>query len=426
MRKHDYNALETGLSVYAGSHRPVLSIFVSIVTHTEEPMSKGLIVALFVGFSISSFAQQSPVSSQQPADQIGYKAAADAEQNKTLLLRDFHPRSMLHTETHPIDRAKYYVIDVHNHINDAARIDEHMPPARVVDIMNATNVKTVVILTGMWGDKLQGVIDEMVKPYPGRFMVFTQLDYSKINDSNFGQEMVALIDDSVRRGARGLKFLKDLGLGVRDKNGKLVAIDDPRLDPVWDECGRLGIPVFIHTGDPEAFFLPINGENERYEELTEHPDWSFYGRDYPSLQALLEARNRVFARHPKTTFVSLHMGWPENLDWVDKMLAAYPNVLVEFGAREAELGRQPQRTRELFLKYQDRVMFGTDNGMDEAMYRNIFRWLETGDESFDYWGYPSQGRWEIYGLNLPDPVLEKIYHQNAERVFSEFKGLPRP
>ena len=390
--------------------------------------SKAKWMLMFLLCALSALAQTaSPsVGTEKPsapdAGQIGYKSAADAEQRKTLLLRDFHPSSMLHASVHEVPKAKFYVIDVHNHINDAAGIDEHMPPQRVVEIMDRTNVKTVVILTGMWGDKLQHVIDEMVKPYPGRFMVFTQLDYSKIDDPNFGEEMVRLVDDSVARGARGLKFLKDLGLGVRDKSGKLIAIDDPRLDPVWRECGRLGIPVFIHTGDPEAFFHPTDAHNERYEELTEHPDWSFYGPQFPSLEQLFEARNRVFARHPETLFVSLHMGWPENLDWVSRMLDEHPNVMVEFGARQAELGRQPRRTRELFLKYQDRVMFGTDNGMDEAMYRSHFRWLETGDESFDYWGYPAQGRWEIYGLALPDPVLEKIYHLNAERVFRQFKG----
>ena len=357
---------------------------------------------------------------QSPDPQIGYKSAADAEQKKTLLLKDFKPVSMLHVPVHQVERAKFYVIDVHNHVNDAARIDDHMPPDRVIEVMNATNVKTIVILTGMWGDKLQHVIDEMVKPYPGRFMVFTQLDYSKINDPNFGEEMVALLRDSVARGARGLKFLKDLGLGVRDKSGKLIAIDDPRLDPVWEECGRLKIPVFIHSGDPEAFFLPINATNERYEELIEHPDWSFYGHDFPGLQSLLEARNRVFAKHPHTQFVSLHMGWPENLDWVQSMLDKYPNVMVEFGAREAELGRQPRRTRELFLKNADRVMFGTDNEVTEALYRNNFRWLETSDEYFDYWGSPGQGRFTISGLSLPEDVLEKIYHQNAEKLFSQF------
>jgi len=375
-----------------------------------------LLVATFL-FSVLA---SGPVPSQQA--QIGYKSAADAEQKKTVLLRDFKPVSMLHVPVHHIDKAKFYVIDVHNHVNDAASIEDHMPPEQVVKIMDATNVKTIVILTGMWGDKLQGVIDEMVRPYPGRFMVFTQIDWSKIDDPNFSEGMVKQIDDAVSRGARGLKLLKDLGLGVRDKSGKLIAIDDPRLDPIWSECGRLGIPVFIHSGDPEAFFHPIDNTNERYEELIEHPDWSFYGHDYPSLESLLEARNRVFAKHPKTSFVSLHMGWPENLDWVSKMLDEHPNAMVEFGAREAELGRQPRRARELFLKYQDRVMFGTDNSLTEELYRNNFRFLETSDEYFDYWGAPGQGRFEISGLYLPDSVLEKVYHKNAELLFGQFKS----
>ncbi len=304
------------------------------------------------------------------------------------------------------------------------RIDDHMPPERVIEIMNNTNVKTVVILTGMWGDKLQQVIDEMVKPYPGRFMVFAQIDWSKIDDPNFSQEMVAQLDDAVARGARGLKQLKDLGLSVRDKSGKLVAVDDPRLDPIWEECGRLGIPVSIHVTDPEAFFHPVDNTNERYEELMEHPDWSFYGPQFPRKESILAARDRMFAKHPHTTFVALHMAnWPENLDYVSHLLDTLPNVMVEFGAREAELGRQPRRAREFFLKYQDRIMFGTDNGMDEAMYRNHFRWLETADEYFDYWGYPGQGRWKIYGMELPDAVLEKVYHKNAERMFGQFRGV---
>ena len=360
----------------------------------------------------------------QPNQQIGYNAAPGAEQKKTLLLRDFHPVQMLHAPIHNIDKAKYYVIDVHNHVNDAQGIDEHMDPQEVVKIMDDTNVKTVVILTGMWGDKLQHVIDEMVKPYPGRFIVFEQIDFSQIDDPNFSQEMVAQLDDSVRRGARGLKQLKDLGLTDRDKSGKLIAIDDPRLDPIWEEAGRLGIPVSIHTSDPEAFFHPIDNKNERYEELTEHPDWSFYGPQFPSKEDLLAQRDRMFAKHPKTTFVALHMAnWPENLDYVSQLLDRLPNVMVEFGAREAELGRQPTRAREFFIKYQDRIMFGTDNEVAEAMYRNHFRWLETGDESFDYWGYPGQGRWRIYGMHLPDEVLEKIYHKNAEQMFKQFRGV---
>ena len=366
---------------------------------------------------LSSAQQSAPA----PNAQIGYKSAQDADQKKTLLLKDFKPVPTLHAPVHQVEKAKFYVIDVHNHVNDAQRIDEHMPPSRVVEVMDNTNVRTIVILTGMWGDKLQQVIDEMVKPYPGRFIVFAQMDWSKIDLPNFSQEMVHQLDDAVSRGARGLKILKDLGLGVRDKTGKLIAVDDPRLDPVWEECGRLGIPVSIHVTDPEAFFHPIDNTNERYEELTEHPDWSFYGPQFPSKGSILDARNRVFARHPHTTFVALHVAnWPENLDYVSHLLDQYPNVMTEFGAREAELGRQPRRAREFFLKYQDRIMFGTDNEVTEEMYRNHFRWLETGDEYFDYWGYPSQGRWEIYGMELPDEVLEKIYHLNAERLFSHF------
>jgi len=384
-----------------------------------------LVILIIIRAVVSAAAAQ---DASQPAgqSQIGYKSAANAEQKKTLLLKDFQPVSMLHTEAHSVDRAKYYVIDVHNHTNDAMRIEEHLPPERVIEIMNNTNVKTVVILTGMWGDKLQRVIDEMVKPYPGRFIVFSQIDWSKIDDPNFSQEMVSQLDDAVARGARGLKQLKDLGLNIHDKTGKLVAVDDPRLDPIWEECGRLSIPVAIHVTDPEAFFHPVDNSNERYEELTEHPDWSFYGPQFPSKESTLAARDRMFAKHPHTTFVALHMAnWPENLDYVSHLLDTLPNVMVEFGAREAELGRQPRHAREFFLKYQDRIMFGTDNGMDEAMYRNHFRWLETGDEYFDYWGYPGQGRWKIYGMELPDGVLEKIYHKNAERMFGQFRGAER-
>jgi predicted TIM-barrel fold metal-dependent hydrolase len=359
----------------------------------------------------------------QEKQSIGYQSAENSEQNKTLLLKDFHPVSMLHAQAHEISRPKYYVIDVHNHINDARGIDEHMDPQKVIQIMDNTNVRTVVILTGMWDEKLQKILDEMVKPYPGRFLVYTEMDWSKIDDPDFSQEMVTQLDDAVARGARGLKILKDFGLEVKGRDGKLIAVDDPRMDPVWEECGRLGIPVAIHTSDPEAFFHPVDASNERYEELMEHPDWSFAAPQFPRKETLLAARDRVFARHPRTNFVALHMAnWPENLDYVSMLLDRHPNVMVEFGSREAELGRQPRRAREFFLHYQDRIMFGTDNGMSEEMYRNLFRWLETDDESFDYFGYPGQGRWKIYGLGLPDTVLEKVYHSNAERMLAQFKG----
>jgi len=360
------------------------------------------------------------------AQDIEYKPDADAAKKKTLLLKDFDPQPMLHAAAHLVPRAKFPVIDVHNHVNDAAGVHgEEIPPAEVVRRMDRANIRTIVILTGMWGGKLQAVLDQMGKPYPGRFLVFTQMDWSKIDDPDFSAEMIAQLDDAVRRGARGLKVLKDLGLGVRDKTGKLIAIDDLRLDPIWEECGRLGIPVAIHTSDPEAFFTPLDSHNERYEELMENPTWSFAGSQFPSKATLLAERNHVFESHPHTTFIALHVAnWPENLNAVSAWLDKYPNMYVEFGARQAELGRQPARARRFFLDYQDRILFGTDAEPEEAMYASYFRWLETTDEYFPYWGYPGQGRWEIYGMGLPDAVLDKVYHLNAEKVFAQFRGFP--
>jgi predicted TIM-barrel fold metal-dependent hydrolase len=355
---------------------------------------------------------------------ITYRPDPDAGKKMTLLLKDFDPKPMVHLQVHEVPRAKFAVIDMHNHIDDAVGIDpERIPAAEVVRRMDAANVHKIVILTGMWGDKLQAVLDEMVKPYPDRFVVFTQMDWSKIDDPNFSAEMVAQLDESVKRGARGLKILKDWGLGVKDKSGKLVAIDDPRMDPVFEECGRLGIPVSIHVTDPEAFFTPIDNHNERYEELSANPTWSFYGPQWPSKESLLNERNHVVEKHPHTTFIALHVAnWPENLDAVSGWLDKYPNMYVEFGARQAELGRQPRRAVKFFHDYQDRIMFGTDMVPTNEMYANQFRWLETADEYFPYFGYPAQGRWEIYGMELPDSILEKVYHKNAEKIFAQFKG----
>jgi uncharacterized protein len=369
--------------------------------------------------------QTEPVPSTDSQAQIQYKQDPNASKNMTLLLKDFDPKPMLHSAVHEVPRAKFPVIDVHNHVNDPGGVHkEEIPVAEVVRRMDRANVEKIVILTGLWGDKLQGVLDKMVKPYPDRFIVFAQFDWSKIDDPNFSAEMVAQLDDAVKRGARGLKVLKDLGLGVRDRSGKLIPIDDPRLDPVWEECGRLGIPVAIHSTDPEAFFTPIDHHNERYEELISNPTWSFYGTKYPSKETLLSQRNHVFEKHPHTTFIALHVAnWPENLDAVSGWLDKYPNMYVEFGARQAELGRQPRRAHKFFVDYQDRILFGTDSEPQEAMYASYFRWLETGDEYFPYWDYPGQGRWEIYGMELPDGILEKVYHKNAEKVFAQFKGL---
>jgi len=332
---------------------------------------------------------------------------------------------MMKASAHEIARAAFPVVDVHNHVNDA-RGGARVPMPELLARMDRLNIARLVILTGGWGDKLEKVLDETARSHPDRFTVFTQIDWSRFDEPHFGDAMARQIRESVSLGARGLKILKELGLGIRDKEGRLVEVDDPRLDPVWAECGRLGIPVAIHTSDPDAFFDPIDASNERWDELGRHPDWSFHGRDFPKKRALLDARNRVFAKHPGTTFIALHIAnHPEDLDDASGVLDRYPNVMVETGARQAELGRQPRRAREFFLRYQDRILFGTDFRPEEAMYRNWFRWLETADEHFEYWNHPDQGRWRIYGLDLPREVLEKVYGRNAERVFSTFSAQRR-
>lgn len=259
----------------------------------------------------------------------------------------------------------------------------------------------------------------------------TEPTWARAGEAGYASWQADEIAKAKAAGAVGVKVLKTLGLYLRDggPQGRLVRVDDARFDPMWDACGRLGLPVAMHVGDPEAFFLPIDRYNERYEELSAHPDWSFYGKDFPAFNDILHARDRVFARHPKTTFVALHVGhWAENLRAVGEMLDSFPNVHVETGARIGELGRQPRTASRFFDKYQDRVMFGTDaiplgretpqQVFGEDLYQIYYRFLETEDEHFDYAPsrVPPQGRWRIYGLGLPDQILRKVYHQNAERV----------
>ena len=357
--------------------------------------------------------------SSAPPPAAGADAAAAAP--LSLSLAQYAPRSMLHAAARPVRRAAFPVIDFHQHTNDHLDGERLPHPVdRLLQVMDGANVRTMVVLTGPRGPHLEGLLAALVKPHPGRFVVFTQIDWWAIDRPNFVEAAVAQLRADVGRGARGLKVLKDLGLYLKDRGGRLVAVDDPRFDPIWAACATLGIPVAIHTGDPEAFFLPPDRHNERYEELQAHPEWRFDRARVPPLPELLAARDRVFARHPRTTFVALHVGgWPENLDYVSQLLDRHPNVFVELGARQAELGRQPRRARQLFLRHPDRILFGTDFAPTPEMYASHFRWLETADEYFPYHRYPEQGRWHIYGLDLPPAVLENVYRLNAERLLGK-------
>jgi predicted TIM-barrel fold metal-dependent hydrolase len=358
-----------------------------------------------------------------------------------LELKDFQPRSMLKVPETRVDRARHPVIDIHTHLGFRAKgvagvpHGEEMrfraPAAEVLPVMDRVNLQTMVNLTGGVGRGLDQSIAQYQTAHPGRFITFTEPRFDQIAQPNYPREQAAEIERAQKAGARGLKVLKTLGLYLREQvtSGPLVAIDDKRFDPMWEACAGRKMPVAIHISDPEAFFLPTDRFNERFEELNNHPDWSFHGRDFPSFQQLLDARNRMFARHPNTTFIALHVGHnAENLGYVAECLDKFPNMHVEIGARIGELGRQPRTARKFFDRYQDRILFGTDavpHGVEtpqqifgEALYHIYFRFLETEDEYFDYAPapVPPQGRWRIYGIGLPDAILRKVYHDNAARV----------
>ena len=349
-----------------------------------------------------------------------------------LALAEFEPKSMLHVQETHVARARFSVIDFHTHVSPRPGSQRPaVPPRELLRAMDAVNVQAMVNLTGGSGEELRTTIETFDRAFPRRFVTMTEPTWARAGEAGYASWQADEIAKAKAAGAVGVKVLKTLGLYLRDggPQGRLVPVDDARFDPMWDACGRLGLPVAMHVGDPEAFFLPIDRYNERYEELSAHPDWSFYGKDFPAFNDILHARDRVFARHPKTTFVALHVGhWAENLRAVGEMLDSFPNVHVETAARIGELGRQPRTASRFFDKYQDRVMFGTDaiplgretpqQVFGEDLYQIYYRFLETEDEHFDYAPsrVPPQGRWRIYGLGLPDQILRKVYHQNAERV----------
>ncbi len=365
---------------------------------------------------------------------------AQAQQPQTkpqpLDLKDFEPKSMLHVKESVVAKARFPVIDIHTHLaftNTSGAQPKSVPRGKADEIlaaMNRKNVRTMVNLTGGYGAALEDCLNTWHKPQPDRFLVFTEPWFSKIVEPNYPQFQAEQIERAKKLGAKGIKVLKTLGLYLRDNvtTGKLIKIDDRRFDTMWEAAGTHKMPIAIHTSDPEAFFLPIDRFNERFEELNAHPNWSFHGQDFPSNRELHEARLRVIARHPKTHFILLHVGNAEDLNWVSEWLDKYPNTSVEIGARIGELGRQPRAARKFFDKYQDRILFGTDavpNGVEtpqqifgDKLYEIYYRFLETEDEYFDYApaNVPPQGRWRISGLGLPDKILRKVYHANAERI----------
>jgi predicted TIM-barrel fold metal-dependent hydrolase len=376
---------------------------------------------------------------------LGTTRAAEAAESAAsgIPLKDFEPKSMLHVPETRVPRARFPVIDMHTHLSDTTHGDKGVAVGEEVSVwisakdalavMDRKNVQIMVNLTGGHGAGLEKSIAAFDRAAPGRFLTCTEPSYEKLLDPKYPQLQADAIQAAAKAGAKGLKILKTLGLYLRQgiTSGALVKVDDPRFDPMWEACAAARLPVFIHIADPEAFFLPIDRFNERYDELGFHPDWSFHGKDFPSFKELLAARDRVYARHPKTQFVSLHVGHDaENLAAVSESMDRFPNMTVELGARIGELGRQPRASRKFFEKHQDRIFFGTDavpppegekypqQVFKDELYEIYYRFLETEDEYFDYApaAVPPQGRWRIYGLGLPETILKKVYHDNAARL----------
>jgi predicted TIM-barrel fold metal-dependent hydrolase len=340
---------------------------------------------------------------------------------------EYEPRSTLVVPEHIVTRAKYPFIDVHNHQWNMPNQDL----AAVVAEMDKLNMAVMVNLSGRGGRRIQlangttefGLndgeflrksVENVNKTAPGRFIIFTNIDFNGIGEAGWTERAVKELEADVQNGAHGLKIFKSLGLEIKDTSGKRVPVDDPRLDPIWAKCGEQGIPVLIHSGDPAPFWLPHDRFNERWLELKQFPDRNRHGKQ-PSWEQVMNEQFNVFKKHPQTKFISAHLAWMgHDLDRLGKILDEIPNMYTELGAIIYEPGRQPRFAREWFTQYQDRVMFGKDIWAPEE-YHVYFRVLETADEYFDYYRR-RHAFWKMYGLDLPDEVLKKIYYKNALKI----------
>jgi predicted TIM-barrel fold metal-dependent hydrolase len=340
-----------------------------------------------------------------------------------MLLKNFRPKSQLVTKTTAVTKPRYPVVDAHNHLGESfgGGWDQKPLPA-LLDLLDEAGVVHYVDLDGGWGEEiLQRHLDHFKARAPERFSVFGGVDWGRWPElgDDFPEYAARRLEVQKSWGAEGLKIWKGFGLQVRDHRGERVRVDDPRLDPIWQAAGELGLPVLIHVADPVAFFEPVDETNERWEELQENPDWVFTSPPFPPFLEIVGGLYNLVKRHPGTTFIGAHVGcYAENLAWVGRMLDDCPNYYVDIAARLGELGRQPYTARRFFLRYQDRILFGSDFGPDLEAYRIYYRFLETDDEYFNYsvGEIPQQGRWYIYGIFLPDEALEKVYFKNAQRV----------
>jgi uncharacterized protein len=338
-------------------------------------------------------------------------------------IRDYKPRSTLVVPQHPVPRAKFPVVDMHGH--PFAGPGPVTPEAyeAIVKTMEGQNLQLMVNVSGTSGDRLKQMLEVIrTSPYPDRMVVFTTINFRDPIGPGFGVRTAKQIEEDVKNGAKGLgEIMKNFGLTAKKTDGTRLKLDDPELDPIWEACARLRIPVHIHTADPAEFFEPIDFQNERWLELSLYPDRRYSDRSrFPSFEQLMAERDSLFARHPQTHFIVAHMGWHANdLARLGAMFDRMPNLSTEVGAVLYDIGRQPRAAHEFFLKYQDRIMFGKDAYQPDE-YPYYWRVFETNDEYFDYYR-DYHAFWKIYGIGLPDTVLRKLYYQNAMKLTP---GLP--
>jgi len=334
-------------------------------------------------------------------------------------ITEYEPRSTLVVEEHPTPRAKFPVIDIHSHQRTPISREAF---DRVVESMDALNLQVLVNLSGGSGDRLRSGLEAIrTSPHAGRMVLFANIDFEGSVGPGFGAAAAEQLRQDVEAGALGLKIFKELGLRVQRTDGSRLTLDDPELDPIWAMAGQLGVPVLIHTAEPQEFFEPIDYENERWLEQALYPSRRYQDPRFPRFEDLIAERDRMFAKHPGTTFIAAHLAYHGNdLARLGDLLDRLPNVYTEVGAVLAELGRQPRTAHAFFVEYQDRVLFGKDSYQpDEFPY--YWRTFETGDEYFDYYR-DYHAFWKLYGMDLADEVLRKLYYQNALALVP---GLPR-
>lgn len=323
-------------------------------------------------------------------------------------VEEYEPISTLKVQEHLLTKAKFPFIDVHNHqfTMPVQNLD------KLVKEMDELNMAVMVNLSGFRGKYLEWSLDNVNEKYSTRFTLFMNIDFEQLDDEGWPNETLAMMEAAVKLGVKGLKVYKSLGLTDTDNEGNRIKVDDSRLDPIWDKCGELGIPVLIHTGEPAAFWLPKDKNNERWLELKQYPSRYKDPKKNPSFEEVMAEQHSVFRKHPNTKFISAHLGWFGNdLARLGELLDEMPNMYTELGAVIAELGRQPFTARAWLIDYQDRVLMGKDSYKKEEYY-TYFRVLETNDEYFDYYR-KRHAHWKMYGLALPDSVLQKIYYKNA-------------